>query len=642
MRLEKQLNQVERDMQSRLFDKGRELSVRLDTLQEALSEQAAKRESLHDTVNYLNSDLATNNQVFEERIDSIDLRLSSYIDQQAALPDPLAPILTLIEEHKEKVGETLKQLREELSGLHEKYQMLDTDEHEAADWLSSLAAGLDKQAEDQERLQQSFDSVKTDISRGVDEVKARLIIAERLFKEHEETVQELSRKLSNLAEDIAEQSRHGVDLKLTTTALQEDAGGLKESHRTHNERLEALARSLRQGEQTQARVSQQLYALEQAQKELHERGEVGMDSLQERIQIALAQLAEQSGVAEGLSQRLEDLESTLQGQLNDIDTQYQQLQEAAFESRQRLAHQEQGNITLSAEITAIKTEHQGLLEQTDNQRTSLEAMTTEYGKRQEESEQMVQRVDLLGAQMESNRVRGTHQSIAIGGLFVLLLLCIVLGYQFVSSEFGSVERDFSLELMNVSENYLTRDKVEQLMNNIRAAKQTADDALVVDELMKQQQALAQRLNEFEQQIAESITAAAKPLATTGQTPAGEKQALEPPTETMQLEQQPQQRGQQPKSQQSWQVLRNSGGYTIQLIGVSSRDSIGVFAAKHSLQGELAYIATERAGEAWYILLYGMYESYTEAVKAIQDLPDNLKSQQPWVRKMPSTGSINGL
>jgi DamX protein len=79
-----------------------------------------------------------------------------------------------------------------------------------------------------------------------------------------------------------------------------------------------------------------------------------------------------------------------------------------------------------------------------------------------------------------------------------------------------------------------------------------------------------------------------------------------------------------------------------MVGLSNQSAIAVFTREHKLQGELAYITTEREGEPWYILLYGVYANYAEAAKALAALPDALKSQQPWIRKMPQQGTINRL
>jgi chromosome segregation ATPase len=602
-KLEQQLNQLEQDMESLLEEKNHDLSGRIDTLAGELSELANH-------------------------------------------PDPLESITREIVPLKEGIETTLGQLREEIDDLHEKYQVLNTDDHEAADWLSSIVSGLDKQAEDSKKLEESLDSVINDITRRVEEITARLIIAERLSKEQDETVEAQSQRLITLAEDVLEQGRHGIELKLTTAALHNNAKDLKEGNRKLTEQLETMSQALQQGEQKQGQASDQLTLLEQEQKVFREHSEQTLDSLQERVKTSMAQLAEQSGLNEGLSQRLEDLEASLQVQFNDIDDRFQQLLNSTSESREMLAFQGQRMNTLSSEITELKAQHQGLLEQGDKHNTFLEAMTTEYDKCQEEAEQMVHRLDHLGAQVQSTRSSVTHQGIAIGGLFLLLLICVVLGYQFISSKLGSTERDLSLEMMRVSENYLNRQQVEALVNGLAAADDSGNDSLVVEALIEQQQGISQRMDELEQQFTESTPVLGEQMSDTGQIAMAETVERPTPgslTDDSQAKQPPQQPIEPSEpTQVRWQALRDRGGYTIQLVGVSSQDSIAGFAARHGLQGELAYITTQREGQAWHILIYGMYESYAEASQALQRLPDSLKSQQPWARKMPGKGSISGF
>ncbi|MCU7890120.1 MAG: SPOR domain-containing protein [Candidatus Thiodiazotropha sp. (ex Ustalcina ferruginea)] len=92
----------------------------------------------------------------------------------------------------------------------------------------------------------------------------------------------------------------------------------------------------------------------------------------------------------------------------------------------------------------------------------------------------------------------------------------------------------------------------------------------------------------------------------------------------------------PKSEQGWQALRGSGGYTIQLLGVSNKQSIASFANKHNLDGELAYIETEKD---WYILMYGLYGAFSEATTALESLSEELNRNQPWIRSVPAEGIL---
>ncbi|MES9970770.1 MAG: SPOR domain-containing protein [Candidatus Thiodiazotropha sp.] len=634
--LAQKLDKVEGDLQSLLTEKSGELTTRLESLDGAVHEQATKQESLHQQIDKLSSDLSGDSRSLEERLASIDLRLSSYIDQQASQADPLASITAAVEQQKTDLEETVKQLKQEINELQTKLQAIDTDEQEAADWLGSIATNLDQQAENREQLQQALANTHSDLNIRLDEVKARLIITERQLKEQEESAQEHLLKLANVAEEVTEQGRHGVDLKLNVATLQEDAGNLKENNSKLNERLDTLQQAQQEEEQRQTGIAQQLSTVEQEQKEIRELSELGLDSMQERVKTALAQLAEQSGLNEGLTQRLDDLEASLQEQFGTIESKHNKLLDMESENQKRLALQEQSNRTHTDVITELRTDHQVLLEQNDKQKTFLEAMTSEYDKRQHESEQMTQRLGLLGKQVEETRSSRTYHAMALGGLLGLLLLAAFLGYQYFSSQLGGVERDVSLELMRVSENYLTRSEVENLINASTDKQEDDSDSLIVEALIEKQQEIEQRLVELERLDEQ---APVQPDSQT-ETPVTVEQVAAP-------EQAPQQEAQESVQQQpiatdAWQALRNRGGYTIQLIGVSNKPAIAAFAGKHNLQGELAYITTDREGKEWHILLHGIYDTYSDAAKALQGLPEGLKSQKPWIRKLPQKGSINRL
>jgi DamX protein len=82
-----------------------------------------------------------------------------------------------------------------------------------------------------------------------------------------------------------------------------------------------------------------------------------------------------------------------------------------------------------------------------------------------------------------------------------------------------------------------------------------------------------------------------------------------------------------------------GGYAIQLIGVSNRETLLSFARKHGLEGDLAYIRTELDGHDWYVLLYGMFDGLREAKEAFQALPESLQLQRPWIRTVTSKDDL---
>ncbi|MEW8279957.1 MAG: SPOR domain-containing protein [Candidatus Thiodiazotropha sp.] len=709
--LEQKLNRVEEDLGSLLAErnssaqnyllldeKGRELAARLDALDGVLSEQSAKNSALQDLVNRLDSELENRDRGLEERLKAADLRLSRYIEEQAERPDPMASIPNLLAEQKGDFENIVELLKQEIRGLDSKLESLDMDEHEASERLNLLATDLDHQAGNREEMQHALSSARDELSRKIDELDSRLSATEAQLSTQDESTKEQSRQLANLTEELAEQGKYGVDLKLATANLQEEAGVLKTGGNKLGKRIESLAHTLQQGEEREARIAQQLTAMEQEQTEIREQNELVMDSLLERVKSTQARLAEQSGLHEGISQRLDDLESSLQEQFRSIDAKHHKLTEIESDNRERLTLQAQSNHSLSETIAEMRTEHQALLEQTGEQKTFLEAMTSEYGKRQREAEEMGRRFGLLGAQVESVRSLGTYHTVAIGVLLLLLLISALMGYNYLSNRIGGVERDISLELMRISENFVSRDELGRLTDG------SGYDALAVEELIRSQQRLEQQLVELEEQLAASMDTTTTLEATEDKDASGEPQVSLPPSgdenvtqrfermdsmlnglrsefdariarleaqsgvqlsgqgeiaekidqmastlqglkdEYQQMEEPAQSAPteQPPESPQAWQAMRKIGGYTIQLVGVSKREAIDAFIERYALEGEMAYTETERDGKAWYTLLFGIYSRQAEAANALQQLPERLQAQQPWIRRLPKTGILNPL
>ncbi|MEW8469581.1 MAG: SPOR domain-containing protein, partial [Candidatus Thiodiazotropha sp.] len=318
--------------------------------------------------------------------------------------------------------------------------------------------------------------------------------------------------------------------------------------------------------------------------------------------------------------------------------------------------------------------------------------------RQREAEEMGRRFGLLGAQVESVRSLGTYHTVAIGVLLLLLLISALMGYNYLSNRIGGVERDISLELMRISENFVSRDELGRLTDG------SGYDALAVEELIRSQQRLEQQLVELEEQLAASMDTTTTLEATEDKDASGEPQVSLPPSgdenvtqrfermdsmlnglrsefdariarleaqsgvqlsgqgeiaekidqmastlqglkdEYQQMEEPAQSAPteQPPGSPQAWQAMRKIGGYTIQLVGVSKREAIDAFIERYALEGEMAYTETERDGKAWYTLLFGIYSRQAEAANALQQLPERLQAQQPWIRRLPKTGILNPL
>ncbi len=77
------------------------------------------------------------------------------------------------------------------------------------------------------------------------------------------------------------------------------------------------------------------------------------------------------------------------------------------------------------------------------------------------------------------------------------------------------------------------------------------------------------------------------------------------------------------------------GFTIQLVGLSSRNEAMQFLQREKLQGKAHYYQTKRSGKNWYVVVLGRYETKQVAKKAIQHLPQAVQKLKPWVRTYAS-------
>lgn len=80
---------------------------------------------------------------------------------------------------------------------------------------------------------------------------------------------------------------------------------------------------------------------------------------------------------------------------------------------------------------------------------------------------------------------------------------------------------------------------------------------------------------------------------------------------------------------------NPHHYTVQLIAMANVDALKQFATANQLAGQLNYVRVSRQGKDWYVAVYGQYASAAEAHAAIQQLPQSVQDQKPWVRSIAS-------
>ncbi|HEY5700856.1 MAG TPA: SPOR domain-containing protein [Gammaproteobacteria bacterium] len=95
----------------------------------------------------------------------------------------------------------------------------------------------------------------------------------------------------------------------------------------------------------------------------------------------------------------------------------------------------------------------------------------------------------------------------------------------------------------------------------------------------------------------------------------------------------------PAAHGRWIAGAEPSGYTLQLLSDTDEANVKRFVARNIRPGEGDYFATERDGQVWYSVVYGVYDSYSAAKQAVSALPAAFGDRKPWIRKV---GSIQQL
>lgn len=75
-------------------------------------------------------------------------------------------------------------------------------------------------------------------------------------------------------------------------------------------------------------------------------------------------------------------------------------------------------------------------------------------------------------------------------------------------------------------------------------------------------------------------------------------------------------------------------YTIQLLGALHQESIRSFIRQHRLTDSSRIYQTELQDKPWYILVQGHYSSFSQAKEKLEQLPEYLRKNSPWIKKLP--------
>ena len=87
--------------------------------------------------------------------------------------------------------------------------------------------------------------------------------------------------------------------------------------------------------------------------------------------------------------------------------------------------------------------------------------------------------------------------------------------------------------------------------------------------------------------------------------------------------------------QSWVMTQSPQHYTFQLMGSWQQQEVMKFITRYRLNGDVALFSSARNGRAWYVVLYGRYDSRQAALAAQKQWPDTVKALPSWLRRFAS-------
>ena len=87
--------------------------------------------------------------------------------------------------------------------------------------------------------------------------------------------------------------------------------------------------------------------------------------------------------------------------------------------------------------------------------------------------------------------------------------------------------------------------------------------------------------------------------------------------------------------------RDPDNWTIQLVAASEYVSVQRFIVENGLQDRTEIMRSQRNGEPWFVVIYGVYTTLDEARQALEALPSKLRKNRPWIRKVGGTLANGG-
>ncbi len=504
----------------------------------------------------------------------------------------------------------------------------------------------------------------------IEQLKLRLGQIEQQIPRLEETTRELqSSKLPKADIILLNERISGSESQLVqqrneiggvSRQLDELTGKLTEQGQ-EVDRIDGLTEQLKTLQHDSEEIRAHSGALEQQLNDSREHAAAEQDSLNHRLSALMGEIEDNKDARQQTKQQLTELESHLQERLQVLDglqAEQQRLLETRTEEQQdRFVLLEQGMQTLEKDQTGLQSGQQQLTSNQTQQAEALQGMVAEAAEHQAETERLKLDLTQLHGQVEKIRSIDWRQTLAIAGAFLFVLLAGIGVHQLLQKQLDETEHSLVQKINRQGESYVGRQELEARLQaevDSAAVGVEAIDPALLKGLQQTQQQLASRLTDVEERLIANATV--NPASSAqgpnleqrlgmvegqGQAALARQQELAATIKQLQLAmtelRQDLQSRTLPASVQHWRDWAAAGSYSIQLIGVSDQASLLAYAAQIGLDGERAILHTQREGTDWYVLLYGLYPTATDATQALNALPESLRRHQPWIRLLPKQG-----
>jgi TPR repeat protein len=91
--------------------------------------------------------------------------------------------------------------------------------------------------------------------------------------------------------------------------------------------------------------------------------------------------------------------------------------------------------------------------------------------------------------------------------------------------------------------------------------------------------------------------------------------------------------------EEWILGQDPEHFVVQLAAVREESRVQLFIDQNDLRGELAYFRFLRDGATWYALIYGVFADTAAAKTSIASLPEKLRNDSPWIRKLATVQAL---